>query len=227
MNLVAFEMSTRQGSLAIFSGLQKVAGAVWNDEGARSQTLFEVLPRALEAAGLQVEEIGAYVVGRGPGSYTGLRVALVAAQALALPGKAKVHALNSGVPLAAQIFEQHTEFQRVVVCGDARRERLWMGVFERDKMGQGVEWALIPVAELAGQASPATCVASSDGHRLAAVGALVREAGGAWMEAFPEADWLGRAALERMESGADFEPLTPIYMHPPVFIAPQYPVQEL
>ena len=227
MNLAAFEMSTNQGSIAIFSGPRRVAGAVWNDEGLRSQTLFEVLPRALEEAGIKVEDLNGFVVGRGPGSYTGLRVSLTAAQTLALPGTARVYALNSGVALAAQIFSQRTDVARVAVCGDARRERIWLGVFEREGLAQVVDWTLVPLNELVGRLEPSTCVVSSDGPRLAVLASALQQAGVEWVEAFPSADWLGRVALDRMACGADFEALTPIYMHPPVFIPPQYPVREI
>ena len=227
MNALAFEMSTRKGSVALFveerlAGLQE-----WNDEGARSQTLFDLLPPLLEQAGLSIKDIGLFLVGRGPGSYTGLRVAITAAQALALPLKARVRALNSGAALAAELFAK-TSARHVAMIGDARRERLWAGVFQREGLAQVVDWMLIPAAELAARLPAGTAAASPDWSRLAAQGIVAQTPGVEWLQddRFPSAEWLGRAELERMGKGGESEALTPIYMHPPVFIPPQFPVRD-
>ncbi|HBA85753.1 MAG TPA: tRNA (adenosine(37)-N6)-threonylcarbamoyltransferase complex dimerization subunit type 1 TsaB [Verrucomicrobia bacterium] len=227
MIALAFEMSTRQGSLALFSGGKLLGMKTWNDEGARSQTLFELLPQVLGEAGLRLEQVEAFVVGRGPGSYTGLRVALTAARSLALPKDLQVYTLNSGLAFAAEIFAGSSARQAAVI-GDARRERLWIGVFQREGLAQSLDWTLIPIAELPRHLAEGTTVVSPDWARLVSVLPVGQVDGVTWEQAdrCPTADWLGRVGLERWAQGVASEPLTPIYMHPPVFLPPQYPVRD-
>jgi tRNA threonylcarbamoyladenosine biosynthesis protein TsaB len=227
MIVLVFEMSTRQGSLALLDDGKLLGTKTWNDEGARSQTLFELLPQLLAEASTRLDQVETFIVGRGPGSYTGLRVAITAAQALALPRNLHVYCLNSGLALAAEIFAE-TSARQVAVIGDARRERLWIGVFQREKLSQVLDWTLIPVADLAQHVSAGTRVVSPDWTRLSESLPVDQLPGVEWekRDRFPAASWLGHVGLDRQASGVESEPQTPIYMHPPVFIPPQFPVRD-
>ena len=40
---------------------------------------------------------------------------------------------------------------------------------------------------------------------------------------FPTAGKLGELVFQRLKKGIESEPFEPLYMHPPVFIAPRFP----
>ncbi|MFH0881066.1 MAG: tRNA (adenosine(37)-N6)-threonylcarbamoyltransferase complex dimerization subunit type 1 TsaB [Lentisphaerota bacterium] len=227
---LAFEMSSRQGSLALFKDREFLVEKTWLDEGVRSQNVFKVLAGLLKETGTRVEEINSFFVGRGPGSYTGLRVALTAAQALALPGGGDVYCLSSGEAMAAEILAGGGA-RHVAVTGDARREQFWLGVFRGGEQTGQVEevmpWTLVGPAELPGKLPPDTRIVSSDWVKKETVFRGMTGPGIAWREedVFPRAEWIGRAGWARKAGGKPSEPPMPIYMHPAVMVAPFFPDQ--
>ncbi len=93
MNLLAFDTSTDQLSIAVERGDQ-----VWSHQGAggaqASATLIPCILDLLAQAQLTPGELSAIVFGRGPGSFTGLRTACSVAQGLAFGARRE-----GGVPV--------------------------------------------------------------------------------------------------------------------------------
>ena len=222
MMLLALECSTARNSLAILEDDRVLAEVDWHEPTARSHTLFQHLPTIVERAGLRPEDIELFVVGRGPGSYSGLRVALTTAQALALPGGRPVRTVASAASLAAQVAAApHASAPWMAVLGDARRGQLWMGLFQRLENGvlkRSNPWKTFFPEDLPHALPPDALLVSSDYQRLRPVleKAGLRDA--RWREGdlFPEAAWCGRLARREMARGVAPEPLTPLYLHPPV-----------
>ena len=230
MLTLSMEASAREGSLAILNDGEVRGVESWSDEKVRSQQLFELLPKLYKKTSINPNDIDLYAIGRGPGSYTGLRVSLTAVRALALPGKKEVYAISSGEVLAAMTAAEMNA-SHVAVVGDARRERLWIAIF---KYIQGLQvekisdWMLINADELVTNL-PETCVVvSSEWTRLKDVVEKTERTGMTWIkeDRFPRADILGQLVMEKRRQGVKSEPLNPIYMHPPVFVEPRFPVTE-
>jgi tRNA threonylcarbamoyladenosine biosynthesis protein TsaB len=89
---VAFDTSGARGSVAVGRGPKVLARVVIQERLEQAARLVPALDEALETAGVDVGELGGVVVGEGPGSFTGIRVAAATAKGLA-------HAL--GLPLRA------------------------------------------------------------------------------------------------------------------------------
>jgi len=228
MITLALELSSRHGSLALLSAAEVVSERTW-DETSHQSSLFKALPALFEQAGMTPEAVDLYAVGRGPGSYSGLRMAITTAQAMALPGKKPVVAVSSGEALARAVFATapaNLVPQQVVVVGDARRHSLWLGVFERRDglLVRARDWGIVGLDEAAEFIPEGAVVVSPDALRLAPVLAGGK-LGTRWPaeDAFPLAPQVAWLALEKMRRGEPSEPLTPAYMHPPVFILPRYP----
>ena len=101
MTVLALEFSSAQRSVAVLdletggaSSWPKKDGAMTRprppakmaeaiEAGAGGTNAFSLMEKALAGAGLAREQIEVIVVGLGPGSYTGIRVALSVAQRLA------------------------------------------------------------------------------------------------------------------------------------------------
>ncbi|HAL92434.1 MAG TPA: tRNA (adenosine(37)-N6)-threonylcarbamoyltransferase complex dimerization subunit type 1 TsaB [Verrucomicrobia bacterium] len=196
MKLLALEFSTETASLALLEAGVVVASLPVDAGHRRSQGVFDAVEVLLKGAGWVLADVGAFAVGRGPGSYTGLRVSLTAANGWALPANKPVWTVSSGAALAAEIFAEKPEISRAVVWGDARRGTIWAGLFERHAR-QVEEWKLLP-AEARGMEWPAA-------H---------------WVEAgrAPKAEWVGRLFF----AGGPSEELQPIYLHPAVIAAPRF-----
>ncbi|HPC19402.1 MAG TPA: tRNA (adenosine(37)-N6)-threonylcarbamoyltransferase complex dimerization subunit type 1 TsaB [Kiritimatiellia bacterium] len=200
MKVLAVEISSDAGSLALVEDGGVVASVPMDARQRRSQGLFDAGGALLSGAGWGWEALGAFAVGRGPGSYTGLRVSLTAACGWALPQNKSVWTVSSGAALAAEILAEKTEMMSVVVWGDARRGQIWAGRFEREPLHllrQTGAWRLLP-AELRGREWP-------DAH---------------WIEPgrVPQAEWVGRLFF----AGGPSEERQPIYLHPPVIVPPRF-----
>jgi len=222
MRVLGIELSSPRGSVALLRDDEVVREIVWDEAPRDSRRAFDALATILREGGVAAADIDLFAAGRGPGNYSGMRVALTAAMALAMPGGRPFHAVDSGAALADAVF-QETAADDVLVAGDARRGRCWHASFHRAHDGSAVAvtpWALCDAADLAARVHPAGVGASSDWERLAAAASLPG-ARGAWIErsVHPSAAAVARRALARWRAGEPSEPLTPLYLHPPVAAA--------
>ena len=210
MIVLGIELSSRQGSLALVKDGVLLAEKKWIGERVRHNVLFQTMETILKETGLSYRDITLYAVGRGPGSFSGMRMAFAVAQALALPGRIEVRAVSSGAALALAAARE-TGAKQIAVVGDARRGQVWYGTFQTLD-GQMVklsnDWVLVSYDEI--KVPEGTLVISPEAERLTHYFPDIGT------PRFPLASDVAKLAL------AGSEPLEPLYMHPPVFIEPKY-----
>jgi tRNA threonylcarbamoyl adenosine modification protein YeaZ len=219
MITLGIELSSRQGSVALLKDGVLLAEKKWLGERVRHNILFQTLETLLKEADVSYSDISLYAVGRGPGSFSGMRMSFAVAQALALPDKTEVRAVSSGAALAQAAAREGVK--QIAVVGDARRGQLWYGLFSvaaPDGRGPGSsppatveqieDWKLIPYEEVVVPAG--TLVVSPEAERLTQYFPSIGNS------RFPQASDVVRLALTQSE------PREPLYMHPPVFIEPKY-----
>ncbi|MBU0679081.1 MAG: tRNA (adenosine(37)-N6)-threonylcarbamoyltransferase complex dimerization subunit type 1 TsaB [Verrucomicrobia bacterium] len=227
MKMLAIELSTAQGSLALFDDDRILAAKEWNENAFRNQHIFVALPELFREAGESLDAVDCFMVGRGPGNFSGLRIGISAARGFALPDQKEVYAVSSGEALALSVCAGGSAGS-VAVVGDARRNMLWFCLFsyqgsELKKVG---DWEIAAYDEAAERIGDAQVVVSPDWERL-----KDRLAGGlaklSWLEEnrFPSAVDIGHLGTLKRASGLPSEELGPLYMHPPVFIPPRFPAQ--
>ena len=219
MLTLALEMSSAQNDLAVLADGRLAARQTWNARDFHHTQLFERLPLLFRDAAVEPAAIDLFAVGRGPGSFSGLRVAITAAQALAMPGRKPVLAVSSGAALAQQTIAE-SPVPAVAVIGDARRGTIWLGLFDgpTGKPASPEGWTAVPLAALGARLPAGTRVVSPDWHRLAAAWPAVQlqHVTAPTADAYPTAEAVARLALARHAGGEGSEPLTPIYLHPAV-----------
>ena len=163
MNMLAIESSSASGSIALFIDGRVVEERAWLPGRGRNEKALEVIPEVMEAASLSLAGLDLYAVGRGPGNYSGMRMALAIAQALALPDHTPVYAVSSGDALASEVAHGYPA-QPIAVVGDARRQKLWYALFdpaEGAPVRRG-DWALTPPEALPELLSEQTVVVSPE-----------------------------------------------------------------
>ncbi|MDR0993242.1 MAG: tRNA (adenosine(37)-N6)-threonylcarbamoyltransferase complex dimerization subunit type 1 TsaB [Verrucomicrobiota bacterium] len=201
MNVLALEFSTDQASVALLKDGEVAARANVAAGLRKSQELFPAVERLLASVGWAFQEVDVFAVGRGPGSYTGLRVSLTAAQGWALPAGKTVWTLSSAAALAAEWLAENPSAPSVVVWGSVRRQSVWAAEFERDGLRGNVrrngEWRVL----------------AEEARMEAWPNAFWVEAGRA-----PQAEWVGRLYFMQRAS----EELEPIYLHPAVATPPRF-----
>lgn len=210
---LGIECSSRQGSLALLKDQVVLAETVWTGEAVRHGVLFDHLDALLQQTGISCGEISLFAVGRGPGSFSGMRMSFAVAQALALPGRNEVRAISSGAALALAAARE-TGKTKIAVTGDARRGQLWLGLFEMDSGGSlrisTDGWVLVPSSDI--KIPDGWLAVSPEADRLQPFIPQMGES------RFPSARCVAELALQAGTS----EPLEPLYMHPPVFVEPKF-----
>ncbi len=219
MHVLGIELSSPQGSVAILRDGEVLREITWIEAPRDSRRAFDALTTLLTECGIEASGVDLFAAGRGPGNYSGMRVAMTAASALAMPGSRPVHAVDSGAALADAVF-QVVAADDVLIAGDARRGRCWHAAFHRADDGAAVAsaaWALCEASELAARVPPAGIGATADWDRLSIMASLPGVSG-AWIghSIHPSAAFVARRAFARWIQREPPEPFAPIYLHPPV-----------
>jgi tRNA threonylcarbamoyladenosine biosynthesis protein TsaB len=81
--LLALDTSTSTASVALFDGHQVLSETTWLAGREHSTRLLVEVQLALERVGRAADDLTGLVVARGPGSYTGVRVAISVAKGMA------------------------------------------------------------------------------------------------------------------------------------------------
>lgn len=83
MTLLAIDTSTAWGSLALHDGRTLIAEETWHLVRGHDAAVFAAADRLLALAGLEAARIRVVAVAVGPGSFTGVRIAIATAQGIA------------------------------------------------------------------------------------------------------------------------------------------------
>jgi len=83
VTLLALDTSTAWASVALYDGSSVLAEETWHAQRRHGDELFPAIERILAHARLGLSDVDRIAVATGPGSFTGLRVAIAAAQGLA------------------------------------------------------------------------------------------------------------------------------------------------
>jgi tRNA threonylcarbamoyladenosine biosynthesis protein TsaB len=207
MKILALDFSSPQRSVAIWND-STVASEIVDASPGRDMKPFALIDTALAQAGLSRESIECLAVGLGPGSYTGIRVAVSLAQGWQLATGIKLLGISSVACLAAQAATS-ANGDRFSVVIDAQRGELYLASFATVN---GAARETEPL-RLATRADVEACEQS--GRRL--VGPEVTRWFPQGQVIFPQAATLARLAAD----SSDFVPgekLDPIYLRETTFV---------
>lgn len=144
MRILGLDTTGAYCSVALVDTAKVLAYKSENIGRGHAERLAPMVAEVLEAAGLAAKDIDKISVCTGPGSFTGLRVALAFAKGFALPRKLPVVGLSSLSVWAAQADPGGEK--KVISVADVRRGELcWSAVFN----GQAAEGSITQKAEAA------------------------------------------------------------------------------
>ena len=214
MTILALEFSSGQRSVAV---VRRVADAVSFiaseavETGAGGTRAFGMIEDALREAGLEREQIEVLAIGLGPGSYTGIRVALSVAQGWQLAsrtGGVKLLGISSADCVAAQAQAEKIS-GRVHAVIDAQRNEFYLAAYEISAAG----WKEIEPLRIVTRAE----VESRSGANERLIGPEVTRWFPNGRVVFPRAAMLGQLALSRSDFMAG-DKLEPIYLRETNFV---------
>lgn len=196
---LAVDASTSRVAGSLVDGDATLATSVLPAPPRRSEVLFDVVLPLLASQSLSFRDLSGIAVGIGPGSYTGLRVSLVAARAWALPLRLPVRAYPSPASLAFRFFSQNPSESSAFFAGHARRGFRWTARFSRSAPSSPIP-APDPVFALLPDALPFDAPPSMP------------------PDTPPDPAALARLAILDAPSA----PLAPLYLQPPVNTPPRF-----
>jgi len=137
VKLLALDTSTEQCSAALLQGTASEVGAVQIATREALQPrmhgalILPMIDQLLAQAGLRLSGLDAIAFGRGPGAFTGVRLAAGIAQGLGHAAGLPLLPVSDLRAVAAQALWLPEAPARVLVCQDARMEEVYWGGFER------------------------------------------------------------------------------------------------
>ena len=206
MTILALEFSSSQRSVAIARGGDVLAEAT--ETGERGTNAFGMIEKVLMAANLGRAEIECLVVGLGPGSYTGIRVALSIAQGWQLACGVKLLGIGSVECLVAQAQAEKIS-GRVNVVIDAQRGEFYLATYDvsADGAKEVAPLKIVAATEVESRASAGESLIGPEVTRWFATGNVL----------FPRAAMLAALAASRTNFMAG-EKLEPVYLRETNFV---------
>nr|WP_255774700.1 tRNA (adenosine(37)-N6)-threonylcarbamoyltransferase complex dimerization subunit type 1 TsaB [Microbulbifer zhoushanensis] len=109
-------------------------------ERDHTRRLLPMVDQVLAEAGLKLSDLDALAVSRGPGSFTGLRIAISTTQGLAYAADLPVIPVSSLAALAAGARRQHRDWSTgsIIAALDARMQQVYWGVYSAASPAQSL-----------------------------------------------------------------------------------------
>jgi tRNA threonylcarbamoyladenosine biosynthesis protein TsaB len=201
MKILAVEFSSNERTVAMVEGADYKAALVRGrarENGGRNTRTLALVEEALRESGWEREEIEVIAVGLGPGSYTGIRMAIAFAQGWQLARSVRLVGISSAECIAAQVHASGYRGEASVVI-DAQRNEIYLARYVIGPEG----WSEKEPLRLAqpGEADNA--------QNTMWFGPEVRQWFASGTVLFPEAATLGKLACGRTDfvNGGELEPI--------------------
>ena len=142
---LAVETSGRVGSVAIGQSDTILYESAFSGFMKHGAELFDTLSGLLERVGIRPSEVGQLYITAGPGSFTGIRIAVTLAKMLSYAAGTRIVAVDTLDAMAENAADYlkttNSDLTRVATILDAKQNRFFVSLYER----QGDTWAkLLP-----------------------------------------------------------------------------------
>lgn len=218
MRLLAVDTATESCSAALLAGDRLLARETELARG-HAERILPMIDELLAEGRISLRQLDAIAFGRGPGSFTGVRLAAGIVQGLAFAAGLRVVPISDLRALAQRALDEDGSVTRTLVCNDARMQEVYWGCFERDSDGLAVERSLERVSPPASvRLPPSWQDATGLGRGFAAYPALKGLPGirvpEAWDRLLPRAAEVARLAVPELAAGRLLAPeaAVPVYL---------------
>lgn len=167
MKILSLDSSAKTASVAVTDGVNLISECFVNAGLTHSRTLMPMVDNALRQADMSINDIDAFCVNAGPGSFTGIRIGVAAVKGLALAENKPCAGVSTLESVAYNFLDENC-----VVCSamDARCNQVYTALFEiaDGKVKRLCEDKAISIIELADEISKIgnTVILAGDGAEI-------------------------------------------------------------
>ncbi len=133
--ILAVETSSRTGSIALAQGDNLLDQRTFSAPLRHSAEIFPAMTELLDQFNLSRSHIDQVYISIGPGSFTGLRIAVTIAKIMNLANSVQIVTVNSLDTIAANLattpYQETNEPERIATILDAKRGQFYAAVYER------------------------------------------------------------------------------------------------
>ena len=211
MRVLAVETSSLAGGVALLDGERLVAEYLLDVSVTHSERLMAAVERVLADARWTPRDLAGLAVAVGPGSFTGLRIAISTVKGLALALDVPIAPVPTLDAMAAAL-----PWAALPVCPvlDARKHEVYASLYRWDGAAMRREWdylALAPEALAARLTEPTLLIGDGAPHVVSSFARAVPPP-----RRLPSPACVGALGLERLRRGETVTPaaLAPLYLRP-------------
>jgi tRNA threonylcarbamoyladenosine biosynthesis protein TsaB len=205
--ILAFDAAGAACSVAVWGEGRLLARHRRMMTEGHAEALMPMILATLAEAGLGFESLASVAVGIGPGSFTGIRIALAAARGIGLAANIPVSGVDSFSAVAAGLARQIRDGRSLLVAIDSRRTEIFGRYFDAAGARLGEPLVLAPAA-LLDRRPPGPLLLAGDGA------ALLPEAPDAVLAGQPSGPDAAAIAM-LAASGQQLAPPRPFYLRAP------------
>ena len=216
MNILALDTSMGACGAAVLTVDGRVVAREERMARGHAEALMPMIAAAMAEAGLDYPQLDLIAATLGPGSFTGVRIAIAAARGLALVTPAKLWGTDSLTVMARTALDAgaiDTAGKPFAVAVDARAGALYLGLYDaaaRKRDGP----LLVETGAAAALLPPDLTIAVGNGAEALAVAARERGRGVEAKLSDLEPNAVALAHLAR-DAGDSLPTLRPLYLRPP------------
>lgn len=228
LTLLALDTATTGCSVCVWRDGRVLAAEAQPMARGQAQDLMPMVDRVLIKAQVQPQALSAIAVTRGPGAFTGLRIALAAARGFALALGVPCLGVTTLDAVAHGVGESERTGRTVLACVDSKRDDIFVQLFSS---------ALEPLSEpLACSGAPLAALFETDARVLLVGDAAARaldmlnaehapiDAVLSSADTLPDPRIVAERAAEMWRAGQppeDYPVVQPLYLRPPDAKLPQ------
>ncbi|MDO6705723.1 tRNA (adenosine(37)-N6)-threonylcarbamoyltransferase complex dimerization subunit type 1 TsaB [Photobacterium sp. 1_MG-2023] len=136
--ILAVDTATENCSVALISGSEVIARCAFAPR-EHTTKILPMVDEVLAEAGYRLGELDALAFGRGPGSFTGVRIGIGIAQGLAFGADLPMIGVSTLAAMAQGTYRHH-QAEHVLAAIDARMGEIYWGQYQRQVNG---DWKVL------------------------------------------------------------------------------------
>ena len=132
MKILGIDTSSPSGSVALLDSGCVVSESLLDSSPVYSDKLLKEVDGILNRSKTRLNELGGFVITKGPGSFTGLRIGIGAAQGLGMANDIPLIGISS-LELLAYSASNKLSSDYFLVCLPTREQEVYFAAYNRDK----------------------------------------------------------------------------------------------